>query len=163
MTDSAYQGCTFDPQRFASPDLAHEYSDAFQTYIELRLRGITRDMALIEAFEMIRFGIDLSNIKMLTLAIETNPYVRQKLDEALERSDVKEGLWSEKRAVHSLLKIIEDIHERGSTRLNAITQLNVLCGYVQLEESDANKVQQTVADFQRQHAAWVEAGTTTTH
>ncbi|MEJ8856363.1 hypothetical protein WKW79_17415 [Variovorax robiniae] len=159
-SDSAYKGCSFDPQKFATRGLAEEHPTSFQTYVDLRLRGISQDLALIEAFEMIRLGIDLSNISTLTLAIETNPFVRQRIDAALEAASIKTDLWSEKRAVHKLLKMVEDPSVRDGVRLQAIDRLNILCGYVVLEDdvNDRPSAGSSLKDYQRAHEEWVAAG-----
>jgi len=154
MTHGAY-----DPMTLAGRDFAEEFPALYKKYIALRVNGIPSDLAVIEAFELIQNGISMDNVYQLGMACDVNPYVQEGIKRALESSDVRQDLWPEYRAAHSLLKLIEDPRVRDTTRLNAIIHLNALCGYVVIDEAaDKSAVQHSIADFQRQHAAWVEAG-----
>ena len=151
----------YDPMTLAGRAFAEEFPSLYNKYIALRVDGTPSDLAVIEAFELIPNGISLDNVAQLGMACDVNPYVKEGIKRTLAALDIRQDLWTEHRAVHSLLKMVEDPRVRDTTRLNAISVLNVLCGYVQLDDTDTNKVQQTIADFERQHAAWTEAGGST--
>lgn len=149
----------YEPATLAGKEFAEEFPGLFKKYIALRVDGVPSDLAVIEAFELIQCGISLDNVRQLGMACDVNPYVKEGIKTALAASDIRQDLWPEHRAVHALLKMIEDPRVRESTRLNAIVHLNALCGYVVLDEDEVkSKVHQTVQDYQRQHAAWLEAG-----
>jgi hypothetical protein len=139
----------YDPKEFADAEYARQYAESFDKYAELRVQGKTRDMALLEAFELIRYGVDLSNLSKLAFAADINPYVQSKFNALLASKDPKKDLWSERKAVNRLLQLIEDGSVRDSTRLNAINALNILLGYVSLDEGTARRVGHTLADFAR--------------
>ena len=86
------EAVTFDPKEFAEPEDAKLYPDEFGAYAELRVIGIASDLALMEAFDMVRFGLDLSNVKQLALACEVNPFVRLRRGEILEAKSIKADL-----------------------------------------------------------------------
>jgi hypothetical protein len=135
------------PKDFADEQYARKYASPFNKYAELRVLGKTREMAMLEAFEIIKHGMGTDNIGRLGLAAEMNPYVQERMAHHLSKKDVRKELWSEKKAVRKLLELIEDESVRDSTRLNAITALNVLCGYVQMDEAMSKRVGHTLADF----------------
>jgi len=143
------EGRRFDPKKFACPTFAYEMEEEFDAYIELRVQGVPRDLALMEAFDLISTGADLSNIHKVALAADINPYVRLNFKKVLREKDIKRDMWSERLAVNRLLELVNDESVRDSTRLNAITALNVLCGYIQLDADTSRRVGHTLADFAR--------------
>ena len=145
---------TFKPKDFADQNFAKEYPGMFRNYAVLRVKGRPSDLAVIEAFRMIQNGFNTDNVKLLGMACEVNPVVQAHISSILAAADIKKDLWSEKRAVHSLLEIVEDYRERGTTRLNAIKELNVLCKYVPLDEATNRKIGHTLEDFQKLDAEW---------
>lgn len=142
----------YDPKDFACPDFASDHAPVFDKYVELRVIGYAAAHAVIEAFEMIKHGIKLDNASALGYACDINPYVRGKFKKALESKDVKRDMWSERMSVHKLLEFINDPTVRDATRLNAINALNVLCGYVSLDDATAKRVGHTLADFAKLEA-----------
>ncbi len=142
----------YEPKDFANEQYARTFAQSFNKYAELRVLGKTREMAILEAFELIKHGMETNNIGRLGLAAEMNPYVQERMAHHLAKKDVRKELWSEKKAVRKLLELIEDDSVRDSTRLNAITALNVLCGYVQMDESMSKRVGHTLADFAKMNA-----------
>ena len=143
------EGRRFDPKMFANPATAYEYQYQFDAYVELRVDGVPRELAMMEAFDMISTGADLTNIRNVALAADINPYVRIQFKKVLRERDIKRDMWSEKMAVNRLLELVNDETVRDSTRLNAITALNVLCGYIQLDADTSRRVGHTLADFAR--------------
>lgn len=146
------KGMVYDPQKFSCPNTAYEYKANFDVYVELRVRGIPRDLAVVEAFDMIRLGVDMGNVRQLAFACDINQYVRIRFRQVLENKDIKKDLWSERTAVNKLLELVNDESVRDSVRLNAIVQLNVLCGYIQLDEAMSKRIGHTLADFARLQA-----------
>lgn len=154
-------GGRYDPYHLAKQSTALEYPEAYDDYAELRAQGVPADLALIEAFEMLRFGMELNNLKLIELAVETNPYFKRRYKEVLAAKDIKRDLWTQNESVNQLLRIVKDPRTRDATRLNAIVHLNVMCKYVELDELTTRRVDKTIAEFQRQHAAWQAAGSPT--
>lgn len=152
---------TYEPATLASKDFAKEFSTLFDKYIALRVDGTPADLAVIEAFELIPNGISLDNAHLLGMACDVNPYVKDGLQKALAAADIKRDLWPQRKAVHRLLSIVEDPRERASNRITAINSLNVMCGYIVLDDALTSRVDKTISDFKRQHAAWMEAGSPT--
>lgn len=142
----------YDPKDFADEKYAEEYAQSFDRYAELRVRGKSRNMAMIEAFEFFKYNVDTSNLSQLALAAEVNPYVQRRFDALLRAKDVKRDLWPERLAVHKLLEIIEDPMTKDSTKLNAVNALNVFMGYVTLDDQTARRVGHTIRDFERLQA-----------
>ncbi len=147
MDDLAY-----DPKQFADESYARAYASLFDKYAELRVYGRPRDLSVLEAFELIKHGMATDNIHRLGLAAETNRYVQERMAYHTARKDVRKDMWTEKKAVRKLLELIEDEGVRDSVRLNAITALNVLCGYVQMDDEQSKRVGHTMADFAKMEA-----------
>jgi hypothetical protein len=139
----------YDPAKFADASFAQAHSHAFDAYVDLRVRGVPRDLAVMEAFELISLGADLGNVDKLGMAAEVNPYVKARFNEVLESKVIKTDLWTKNRAVHNLLKLIEDPRVRDTTRLNAINSLNALCEYVTLDEGLKKRIGNSIADFEK--------------
>jgi len=123
---------TYNPMMLADVNFAKEFSVLFDRYIDLRCNGMPADMAVIDAFDLIQNGLSLDNVHQLGLACDVNDYVREGMKRKLSSVDIRNDLWPKHRAVHALLKLIEDPNERGTTRLNAINALNAFCGYVEI-------------------------------
>ncbi|MFL9939992.1 hypothetical protein [Paraburkholderia graminis] len=150
---------TYDPFEFASPDYAAEFHPCFDAYIELRVQGIPRDMAVIDAFELIRLRVDVRNADALGMAADANPYVKARFAKVLAAKTTEE-LWDGKKAVLKLLTLIEDPRVRDTTRLNAVHALNALTGLITLDDGTKRKIGHTLQDF------WKMGGTpapVTTH
>ncbi|MBB4515835.1 hypothetical protein [Paraburkholderia fungorum] len=141
------QTTEYDPFDFADPDYAQRFYQLFDAYIDARVKGIPRDMAVIDAFELIRLRVSLHNVDQLGRAADANPYVKARFDKALAAKVVKSDLWTQNKAVHNLLKLIEDPRVRDTTRLNAINALNAMCGYLEMDEGMKRKIGHTLADF----------------
>jgi len=152
----------FSPVDFASPEYAEKVSLSFDEYIKLRVVGIPRDSAVIEAFELIRYGVNTDNADLLGLAADCNPYVKQRYPAVLASKDIKRDLWTQNDAANAYLRMIKDPRVRDATRLNAINSLTALCQYVDFDELTAKRVDKTISEFKRQHAAWEAAGSPTT-
>lgn len=153
MPDDRFDVKMYDPRSFVDEDYAKQYALSFDKYAELRVQGKSREMATMEAFELIKYNVDSSNLSQLALAAELNPYVQRRMKQLLNSKDVKRDLWSERMAVQKLLEIIQDPMSKDSTRLNAVNALNVLCGYITLDEQTARRVGHTLADFAKLDAA----------
>ncbi|WP_438394834.1 hypothetical protein [Caballeronia sp. DA-9] len=128
----------YDPFEFADPAYAQKYYMLFDAYIELRVRGTPRDLAVIDAFELIRLRVSLYNVDQLGFAADSNPYVKIRFDKVLSEKMASE-LWDGKKSMHNLLKLIEDPRVRESTRLNAIKELNVLAGITTIDQQGNSK------------------------
>uniref|UniRef100_E1T7F5 Uncharacterized protein n=1 Tax=Burkholderia sp. (strain CCGE1003) TaxID=640512 RepID=E1T7F5_BURSG len=137
----------YDPFDFADPAYAQRFCQLFDAYIELRVKGVPRDMAVMEAFELIRLRVSLHNVDQLGRAADANPYVKARFEKELAAKAVKSDLWTQNKAVHNLLKLIEDPRVKDTTRLNAINALNAMCGYLELDDGMKRKIGHTLADF----------------
>ena len=156
---------TYDPFDFADPAYAQKFHECFDAYIELRVKGIPRDLAVIDAFELIRLRASLHNVDQLGMAADSNQYVKVRFAKSLA-AKATEDLWDGKKAAHNLLKLIEDPRVRDTTRLNAIAQLNVLLGIVEITEKGNTKlIDKSMADFYRRRIEAREANvdSATTH
>jgi len=152
------RGCLLTPERFASGTFAQAFPSIFNEYVDCRVQGLPRDVAAIEALEMIRHGVDLSNAYQIATAMECNPYVKARFRKVLESKDAKKDLWTVNKAINHLLRLVEDGSVRDTTRLNAINSLNAMCGYVTLDDGLQRRVTQTIRDFERLSAGYGGGG-----
>ncbi|PMS29644.1 hypothetical protein [Trinickia symbiotica] len=139
----------YEMSDFANAAYAQQFHPCFDAYVELRAKGIPRDIAVIEAFELIRLNVSLHNVDALGRAADCNPYVKARFEHALNSKSIKDELWTQHKAVLALLRLIEDPRVRDTTRLNAINSLNAMCGYLELDDSTKRRVGHTLADFYR--------------
>lgn len=159
--DTARKQFTYDPADFAAEDWAERFSDPFDDFIELRIKGVDKEVAIITAFEMIKYGARLHNVNELSVAAESNPYFRKRFEPRLKDKNPND-LWDGNKALHALLKLVQSESVRDSTRLNAIKELNILLGITELDEKGQTKlIDKSLAEFyarriERQHG-------TTTH
>ncbi len=143
----------YEPHQMADEDMAERYT-AFDTYVDLRVGGTHPEQALIEAFEMFKNKIDISNVPLLARAIETNPYIKFRFREVLEGKDVQKELFTKHQAVNHYLSFIKNPNIRESTRLNALNALCAMVGYLAFDEFTKRRVHQTVADFEKLDASF---------
>ena len=148
------RGSLLPPHRFASATFAQAFPLIFNDYVDLRVQGIPRDVAVIEALDMIRHEIDITNAYSISAAMETNPYVKTRFRKVLEAKDAKKEMWTVNKAIFHLLQLVEDRAVRDTTRLNAINSLNAMCGYVTLDDGLQRRVTQTLRDFERLSAGY---------
>ncbi|KVU80062.1 hypothetical protein WK73_04505 [Burkholderia ubonensis] len=140
---------TYDSADFANETWADRFSIPFDDFIELRIKGMDRDVAIITAFEMIKHGARLHNVSDLALAAESNPYFRKRFEPRLKDKDPND-LWDSNKALNALLKLVESPTVRDSVRLNAIRELNILLGITELDEKGGTKLlDRSLADFYR--------------
>ncbi|REG57616.1 hypothetical protein B0G80_0240 [Paraburkholderia sp. BL6669N2] len=158
-----------DPRNFADEDwLFPDLAKNVDSFIDLYVKGIPRDAAVIRAFEMIRYGKYLGNADMLALALLSVQSIAAKVTERIKASN-PEDLWHSRLAAHKLLQIVMDDRNRESARLNAIGQLNMLLGITEMTESGQQKlIDKSLADFyqrriDRQFGAAAETDQTTRH
>ncbi|RZF31334.1 hypothetical protein EVC45_02455 [Paraburkholderia sp. UYCP14C] len=156
------QQFTYDPADFASEEWAEQFAIPFDDFIELRIKGVDKEVAIITAFEMIKYGARLHNVAELSLAAEANPYFRKRFEPRL-KDKKPDDLWDGNKALNALLKLVESATVRDSTRLNAIKELNVLLGITELDEKGQTKlIDKSLADFYSRRIA-MRGDSTTTH
>lgn len=140
---------TYDPADFANEAWAERFYIAFDDFIELRIKGMDREVAIITAFEMIKYGARLHNAHELAVAAESNPYYRKRFDPRLKDKEPTD-LWDGNKALNHLLRLVESETVRDSVRLNAIKELNILLGITEIDDKGATKlIDKSLSDFYR--------------
>ncbi|MEX3812132.1 hypothetical protein AB3X96_18020 [Paraburkholderia sp. BR13439] len=158
-----------DPRNFADaewlfPDLAKNVD----CFIDLYVKGTPRDVAVIRAFEMIKYGKHLGNADLLSQALLSVPVIATKVAERIKASK-PDDLWHSRLAAHKLLQIVMDERNRESARLNAIGQLNLLLGITELTDAGQQKlIDKSLTDFyalrvERQYGTAPETNEATRH
>ncbi|WP_053525706.1 hypothetical protein [Burkholderia cenocepacia] len=137
-----------DPRKFADDDwLFPELTSNVDAFVDMYVKGIPRDVAVIRAFEMIKHGRHLGNADALAAALLSVPSVAAKIAARIRESKPDE-LWHARLSAHKLLQIVMDDRHRESSRLNAIAQLNVLLGITEIADTGQQKlVDRSLADF----------------
>lgn len=128
------------PKAFADEAFAELNSEAFDMYVEYRVKGHHAQTSFIKVF-----GEDTRS-HLICEYIEHNPYYQRKFKQRLK--DIKiEELWDAKMAVNELLATIKNPYFKDSTRLNAIKELNILIGITVVDENGKTKAGRSLADF----------------
>ncbi|MGQ7938497.1 hypothetical protein [Paraburkholderia sp. D1E] len=136
-----------DPANFADEDFLEYLPEETDDFIDLFVRGVPKDQAVIRAFQLIKRGFGTTNADMLALAILSIPSIAKQIDAKIKAAKPDE-LWHARLAAHKLLQIVQDDRNRESARLNAIAQLNVLLGITEMTETGQQKlVDKSLADF----------------
>lgn len=136
----------YNPGDFVDAEFAQECADCFDTFIELIIEGVPRDLAIIDAFQMIRYNANLANADALAMAAMCNPYVKTRL--ATRLKDAKPtDLWNEKKAINHLLAILKHEKTRGADRIAAIDRLNVLLDITVTDEAGRTRKVPTLDDL----------------
>ncbi|MBC8640183.1 hypothetical protein IAG25_25460 [Caballeronia sp. EK] len=136
----------YSPGDFVEPEFAAECADCFDAFIELIIEGVPRDLAIIDAFQMIKYSANIGNADALAMAAQCNPYVKTRL--AARLKDAKPtDLWSEKKAINHLLAILKSEKTRGADKIAAIDRLNVLLDITVIDEAGRTKKVPTLDDL----------------
>lgn len=136
----------YNPKDFADSTFAQEFSECFDRFIELRIHGLPRDIAIIESFDLIANGVCIKNSAQLGLAAECNPYVKLQFPKMFAEKQICE-LWDEKKSISHLLRIVENEHVRESVRILAIKELNTLYNITYVDERGNTRAVRTLDDF----------------
>src|SRR5579864_8066275 len=101
----------YDPVLFADREFAEECAPCFDYFIEQIVKGVSKDVAIIDAFQMIRKNVNTANAYELAFAAECNPYVKERFDKVLAAKKPTE-LWSVNQSLYSLLRLVNDRRTR---------------------------------------------------
>lgn len=131
------------PKQMATETWCNHNAEEISEYIDLRVRG----WSSIKAMRRI-FGEDFydSNVSARVNSLEGTRYYRDEFDEKLKSLKIDE-VWTDKIAVHRLLQIVNDESDKGSTRLRAIQELNILIGITIVDENGKTRKGNRVGDF----------------
>jgi deoxyribodipyrimidine photolyase-like uncharacterized protein len=133
------------PYLFEDANFAIAHKAAVDQYIEYRLHGHHTSRAFSRVFGE---NNQDAQTHLRIEALEHSAYFKQRFNARLKESKVDE-LWDTKKSVHSLLSMARDVFAKDSVRLNAIKELNVLCGITVVDENGKTKQGRTLADFYR--------------
>jgi hypothetical protein len=125
---------------FADLDFAELNSEAFDAYIEYRVKGQHAQSAFVRVF-----GED-THSHIICEYIEHNPYYHRQFKKRLKEIKVEE-LWNDKMAISELLATARNPYFKDSTRLNAIKELNILIGITVVDENGKTKQGRSLSDF----------------
>lgn len=131
------------PQVMATEDYANSHAKEYDAYIKARLLGMPASIALRRIF-----GEDFFDTytQARIYAIESTEYYSEGFAELLHAMPISK-LWNEKKAIHELLCRVNDVFDKGSTRLNAIRELNVLIGITIVDENGRTRKGSSLGDF----------------
>lgn len=139
-----------EPYEFANETFALNNKAIFDEYIEQRVHGVSSHVAFRIAFGE-EFVKD-NNTTARIYSVEKNPYYKTHFKSRLQGTKV-DDLWNPKIAVNHLLSVAVDKFEKGSTRLAAMKELNILANIVIIDENGKTKAGRTLADFYAQEGA----------
>jgi hypothetical protein len=113
---------------------------AFDTYVEEVMSG----QSCVEA--ALRAGIPEENIGKWVRLAETDAYVIERKAELAKQFKVEEH-WNPVAAVLGLLRMANDRYEKGINRLNAMRELNVICGITIVDGDGRVRSGSSLTDF----------------
>lgn len=130
-------------KQMATETWCKQNAECITEYAHLRVHG----MGTLKAMRRV-FGEEYydSNISSRVHALESTEFFKTTFNDILAAVKIDE-LWNEKLAVHKMLSIVNDDLEKGSTRLKAIQELNVLIGIVIVDENGKTRKGSSMADF----------------
>ncbi|USN16368.1 hypothetical protein PLUTO_00520 [Luteibacter phage vB_LflM-Pluto] len=121
----------------------------FDEYVMLRLHGEMSTRAFLKVFPP-EWDVG-GKAFVYAQAVEFNPYVVSTLRDAIAAADPK-TLWNPKLAIHALVEISRDLSEKGTVRLGAMKELNVLCEITVIDENGKTRAGRSLSDFYRDEA-----------
>lgn len=131
------------PAQMATETWLNNNVQEVDEYIEQRVRGFQPIRTMRKVF-----GEEYYDSKISTRVnmLESTDYFKKKFEERL-KSISMDTLWNDKLSVHKMLLIVNDDLEKGSTRLRAIQELNVLIGITIVDENGKTRKGSSMADF----------------
>jgi len=129
--------------KFEEPQFIANNIDDFLLYIDYRVRGYSGSMSLRRVFG--ELNADQNMLKRID-AIESTRWYRAAFDKRLKDIAIEE-MWDTKQSLHELLCLTRNPVFKESVRLNALKELNVMCGIVVVDESGKSRKGTSLADF----------------
>ncbi|GAB3629272.1 hypothetical protein PTE30175_05205 [Pandoraea terrae] len=139
-----------DPSVFESDAMRTLHQEQFDKFVEFRIRGISSNVAFAKAFPRYSRPGDLRNAMERVTYLESTDWYIDEFEKRLAAKTAQE-LWPVNTAINRLLQRVEDPAEKGSTRVLAIKELNVLTG-ITVEEGGQTKAGRSLEDFYTQFA-----------
>lgn len=131
------------PAQMATETWVKQNISTINEYIEMRVRGYQSIRTMRKIFGEEYYD---SKIGSRVNHLESTEYFKAKFDERLREISM-DKLWNDKLAVHKMLLIVNDDLEKGSTRLKAIQELNILIGITIVDENGKTRKGSSMADF----------------
>lgn len=131
------------PFLFADESFAIVHKDLFDQFIEYRIHGYHSSVCFKRVFGAENYD---SNAHMRIENLEHNPYYKRRFAQRLEEVKTSE-LWNTKISINELLSSARNPFAKDSVRLNAIKELNVMCGITVVDESGKTKAGRSLEDF----------------
>lgn len=136
---------------FAEPEFIELNLPFFERFVELRAHGYSSRIAFIRAFGADNYGQSPQEGYRRTQDIESSDWYGAAFELKLKELKAND-LWNEKESIHQLLSIVRSEMAKDSVRLNAVKELNVLCGITIVDENGKTKAGRSLDDFYRQQA-----------
>lgn len=130
-------------KQMATDTWCNHNSQLIKAYVELRIRGWSGIKSMRRIFGEEYYD---SNISARVNSLEGSEFYRSEFNDQLASTPIS-TLWDEKLSINKLLGIVNDDLEKGSTRLNAIRELNVLVGITIIDENGKTRKGNKVGDF----------------
>ena len=118
----------------------------YRQYVGLRVYGYGMRDAFIRTFGHEHLPESAQAIDGRLRGIESSNWFTAEFAIQLKQTK-SHDLWNPKESAHQLLSIVRDVYAKDSVRLNAIKELNVLCGITIVDENGKTKAGRSLADF----------------
>lgn len=132
------------PEDFEDKLFAENNKALFDEYIDLLILGNDERAAFALVFGHEMVSDNLGHLRIL--CTKRNPYFKSRFKRRLEEMPLSD-MWSVKRTVHSLLRLVYDPDCKDSAKLNAIRELNVIYGITMIDEHGNSKLGRSMDDF----------------
>lgn len=142
MSEYEY-GAAPAPKQMATETWCNNNKESVDEYIRQRVHGMQPLKALRRVFGEEYYD---SNSSTRVHSLESTEYYKENFAAQLKAVQIDE-LWNEKLSVHKMLVIVNDDLEKGSTRLRAIQELNILIGITIVDENGKTRKGSSMADF----------------
>jgi len=138
-------------EKFEDDKFIEQHKADYDLYIDHRVRGYHASIALRRVFGEV--NADQNILKRID-AIESTPYYQNGFKQRLKEIAI-EDLWNTKQSLHELLCLTRNPVYKESVRLNALKELNVMCGIIVVDETGKSRKGTSLADFYGSHGAAV--------
>lgn len=113
------------PSAFESEDMRSLHEDQFNRFVDLRVRGIDRDTAFARTFPRYARPRDGVRAQERAMYLESTEWYQREFDDRLKKAKPSD-LWNPNVSMNHLLAIIKSPAEKGSTKVAAARELNIL-------------------------------------
>ena len=122
------------PSVFESEDMRDLHEEQYNRFVDMRIRGIDRDTAFSRVFPRYARPRDGVRAQERAMYLESTEWFQSTFDERLKKAKLSD-LWNANVSMNRLLEVIKSPNEKGSTKVAAMREANILAEITFVDEN----------------------------